>query len=76
VGIKKEDGRVSFSIEDDGKGFDLRRVVSASAAGKGFGLSIMDERVRMLGGVLDLQSEDEKGTRTTFVIPLKKKGTL
>jgi signal transduction histidine kinase len=39
---------------------------------KGLGLATMEERVRMLGGALDLWSQEGKGTRLTFDIPMEK----
>ncbi|OGP91992.1 MAG: hypothetical protein A2156_16240 [Deltaproteobacteria bacterium RBG_16_48_10] len=60
---------VSFSIEDDGKGFDLMRVISKDMTKRGLGLTTMEERVRMLGGHFALRSEEGKGTRINFRIP-------
>ena len=40
---------------------------------KGLGLTTMTERVRAMGGVLDLWSQETKGTRVAFSIPLEKK---
>ncbi len=31
----------------------------------------MDERARMLGGILKLWSEEGKGTRISFMLPIK-----
>jgi signal transduction histidine kinase len=69
VGVRKEAGVVSFSIEDDGKGFSVKDVKSQDAAERGLGLASMEERVRMLGGSLALWSEPGKGTRISFSIP-------
>jgi len=71
VVIRKEAKSVSFSIEDDGKGFDMTKVKSQDAAERGLGLASMEERVSMLGGSLTLWSEQGKGTRITFSIPAR-----
>jgi signal transduction histidine kinase len=70
VAIQCQNGSATFSLEDDGKGFDLSQVVSKSAGERGLGLMTMDERVRLLGGALDIQSQEGKGTRLSFAIPL------
>jgi signal transduction histidine kinase len=72
VAIRKDDDKVSFSIADDGKGFDVKKTFMTDTAGKGIGLTIIDERVQMLKGSLDLRSQEGKGTRITFVVPLEK----
>jgi signal transduction histidine kinase len=70
--MKKEDEKVSLIIEDDGKGFDVRQTPMKEATEKGWGLALMDERIRMLGGTLDVRSQEGKGTRLTFMIPMEK----
>jgi PAS domain S-box-containing protein len=72
VAIRQNDNRVSFSIEDDGKGFDVEEMLVRAPAKKGLGLTIIEERIRMLGGALDLWSEEGKGTRISFSIPIEK----
>jgi PAS domain S-box-containing protein len=76
VVIKNHDDRVSFSVEDDGIGFDVTRIATVDPDKRGLGLSIMDERARMLGGSLEIWSEKGKGTRISFHIPLEKGGSV
>jgi signal transduction histidine kinase len=76
VAIQCQNGSATFSLEDDGKGFDLYQVVSKSSVERGLGLMTMDERVRLLGGSLDIQSQEGKGTRLSFVIPIALTPTL
>ena len=59
-----------LSVEDDGKGFDIDRTVLRTADGKGMGLAILEERVRMLDGLLDIQSQEGYGTRVNITIPI------
>jgi len=68
--IEKKDGRVSFAVEDNGNGFDVEYVRAQASTEKGLGLAAMDERVRMLGGSLDIWSEEGTGTRITFTVPV------
>jgi signal transduction histidine kinase len=72
LAVKRNDGMISFSVEDDGKGFNVRRAMMKDAGERGLGLASMEERARMLGGSLDIWSEEGKGTRITLTIPTKK----
>jgi signal transduction histidine kinase len=71
--MKKVGSEVRFSIEDDGEGFDADRI-----SGTGFeilrttghrGLANMNERVRLLGGTMTLDSVPGKGCRIDIVFP-------
>ncbi len=57
---------VRLSIEDDGKGFDPSRL----AQGR-FGLIGMNERAKLLGGSLQVQSSPGAGTRISVTVPLE-----
>ena len=70
IAINKEGSTVSFSMEDDGVGFDARQAITGDPAEKGLGLETMKGRARMLGGVLDIWSQEGKGTRITLSIPI------
>jgi len=74
VAIRKQNGSVSFLVEDDGKGFDVEQAVGRNSTEKGLGLTAMDERARMLEGFLDIWSQEEKGTRITLTIPMDERG--
>lgn len=74
VVIKKEKDSLSFWVEDDGKGFDVKQAMMRDFTEKGLGLAAMEERVRMLGGFLDIRSEVGKGTKIGFTIPIRKEG--
>jgi len=71
---KNKDSRVHFLMEDNGKGFDVDQVKGMQSFEKGMGLAAMEERVHMLGANLDLRSEQSKGTRVSFTIPISKGG--
>jgi signal transduction histidine kinase len=72
IAIKKEEKKIIFSVEDDGKGFNLSEVMTRNSTEKGLGLATLKERVRMLGGSLNLRSKEGRGTRISFSIPLEK----
>jgi PAS domain S-box-containing protein len=67
LAIHKDTDLVSFTIADDGKGFDTAVVLSAR---KSLGLLAMEERVKILGGSFSLWSQKNQGTKVSFTIPL------
>ena len=71
--IKKDEDTISFSIEDDGKGFNVNQALRKITIERGLGLASMAERVQMLDGNFNLNSEKSKGTQVSFNIPFKKK---
>jgi signal transduction histidine kinase len=68
--IREQDGQVTVTLEDDGKGFDVNEVLNREATRRGLGLAALDERARMLGGTLKIQSRLGEGTRITCNIPV------
>jgi signal transduction histidine kinase len=70
VAIKERDATIYFSVEDDGKGFNTENGVIQDVKQKGLGLKSMDERVRMLGGSFCLWSQEGKGVKIAFSIPV------
>jgi len=69
IRIERLDDSVHCVIEDNGKGFDLEPDAAADSTEKGMGIAIMKERIRMLGGSLDLWSQPGGGTRISFLVP-------
>jgi signal transduction histidine kinase len=63
VVVQKERRKVTVTVQDDGSGFDTRSM-------RGLGLLGMDERVRRLGGQLDIGSDPGRGTRIHATLPL------
>ena len=68
--VKRENGTVSCLVVDNGVGFDLAQVLARQARDKGLGLAAMEERVRMLGGSLEIRSRKGLGTKISFSIPV------
>jgi signal transduction histidine kinase len=68
--IQRENRGASFNIVDDGRGFNMANVLGASGQKKGLGLPALEERVRILGGSLTIWSQENRGTRITFTIPV------
>ncbi len=61
------------SVSDDGMGFDPRDLVSDENFG-GLGLFSLRERAEILGGRLEIRSEEEKGTTIVLSIPTPARG--
>ena len=67
--IRKQTGCTIFRLEDNGGGFNVREAFSRDSGEKGLGLTAMRQRSRMLGGSLDIWSQEGMGTRITFAVP-------
>jgi signal transduction histidine kinase len=62
VALLKDESRLELTVEDNGQGFDLEPVLSATQPERGVGLSNMKERVQLSGGSFSVTSEGESGT--------------
>jgi two-component system sensor histidine kinase DegS len=62
-------GEISFTIEDDGVGFDTDAFFKEANVGK-FGLRGMRERVDLLNGKFLLQSKSKNGTKIIVIFPV------
>ena len=63
--VTRTDGQLCFEVSDNGKGFDPH----AAASRKSFGLVGIRERVAMMEGDFELDSEPERGTRIRVCVP-------
>jgi PAS domain S-box-containing protein len=63
-----------FSLEDNGTGFDQKKIAERNPSQAGLGLIAMQERAMMAGGFLEIQSEPGQGTIIAFAIPLRRSG--
>jgi signal transduction histidine kinase len=69
LGIQRLDGRVQFSVSDNGIGFNVNQTLASSFKERGMGLGYMEEQARMLGGALNIRSKGGKGTRINITVP-------
>jgi len=63
VVVEQESSKIVLTVEDDGRGFDTRRV-------RGLGLVGMEERVNHLGGVFHVRSRPGAGTKIAVELPI------
>jgi signal transduction histidine kinase len=68
--LERRDGAVRIIVEDDGRGFELHRVLASGDADRGLGLHGMHERAVLLGGSLTVESAPGRGTTVFASIPL------
>jgi len=65
VTLRQVDGGMLLAVRDDGVGFDPAR----RRRGKSLGLASMRERVRLVNGTLDIESEPGRGTSIIAWVP-------
>lgn len=64
VTLKADPDWISVIVADNGRGFDLQSIKA-----RGLGLLGMEERVRELGGSIEIQSSPGRGTRISISLP-------
>jgi PAS domain S-box-containing protein len=70
LALRKTDGELELSIQDNGRGFDLPEVLSVESPKRGLGLSSMRERAEQSGGSFGIESAKDKGTVLRATWPL------
>jgi signal transduction histidine kinase len=71
VGSETRIDALCFWVQDNGVGFAPDApAASAAPSGTGFGLIGLRERVRLIGGTLQIESAPGAGTRVTLTIPI------
>jgi PAS domain S-box-containing protein len=58
----KSNRKISLTIEDNGKGFEVHEVLHADSHVRGMGLQSIRERTELFGGSVQIISKREKGT--------------
>jgi PAS domain S-box-containing protein len=70
LGLRKINGAIDLTIQDNGEGFDQERLFSMESSKKGMGLSSMKERTEFLDGSFSIESTIGKGTVIRAVWPV------
>ena len=68
--LERSDGWIRFHLKDNGSGADLEKSFRDKTKPGGMGMAIMKERVRTLGGDLQIQSREERGMELQFSVPV------
>jgi PAS domain S-box-containing protein len=70
IRMEFHDDKIFLIVKDNGRGFEIpERIGDLASVGK-LGLAGMQERVRLFGGQLEIQSEPGKGTTVTVEVPI------
>jgi PAS domain S-box-containing protein len=72
VSLRAEGEILTLSVEDDGRGFDLRELPESA----GLGVAGMRERAELIGGTLEIRSRPREGTRVQLKVPLDSAGEV
>jgi len=70
INIVFNNNDLNITVEDNGRGFDLKSTDKLSSLHQG--LKIMKQRARTLGGTLNITTAQGKGTKTELIVPLRK----
>jgi PAS domain S-box-containing protein len=71
VTVECQGDEIRVTISDNGKGFNLPRQLSEFAGQGKLGLTGMAERVQLIGGELEVISDEGKGTTIVVRVPTK-----
>ena len=68
ITVQFDENKTSVAVSDNGKGFKPPKTTDDLARDGKLGLAGMQERARLLGGSLTVQSEPGKGTTVTVEV--------
>jgi signal transduction histidine kinase len=66
VTVERAGADIVLAIADDGRGFDPAEARSR----RGLGLLSLDERARLVGGHLTIDTKPQRGTELRIVVPM------
>ncbi len=70
IELSQRDGLLDLVVRDDGVGFDVLQTLERATGAGNLGLLGMKERVEILGGTLEINSQPRQGTRIRISLPL------
>ncbi|HSQ78201.1 MAG TPA: sensor histidine kinase, partial [Nitrospirota bacterium] len=71
ITIQNDDWQISIIVEDNGKGFEAAKNDLHPGRHGGFGLFSIRERLRLLGGHLEVDSTPGRGARVVVTAPIR-----
>ena len=71
ITIQNDDRQISIIVEDNGKGFETVKNELHPGRHGGFGLFSIRERLRLLGGRLEVDSTPGRGARVVVTAPIR-----
>ncbi|MDD2891209.1 MAG: sensor histidine kinase [bacterium] len=70
ISLKVENGNLVLSIIDNGNGFNFEQYLKAKKHNNQIGIISIQERVKLMNGVFNLESQIGKGTNIEIKIPI------
>ena len=70
VRLKQTSTTLEVTVQDDGRGFDLQKVLDSYDKRGSFGLLNIEERAKLIGGTSELISATGHGTTVRVTVPL------
>jgi two-component system, NarL family, sensor histidine kinase DegS len=70
VSLQFRPNELEITVQDDGRGFDIVEAMQSIVSDNKFGLTGMRERIRLVNGTLDIQSDKWAGTALTIKLPV------
>jgi len=70
LSLRKVNGAIELSVEDDGQGFDVPGATSSPDQQTGLGIYSMRERIKLSGGIFSIESLKGKGTSVRATWPI------
>ncbi|NIV31770.1 MAG: sensor histidine kinase, partial [Anaerolineae bacterium] len=67
--VEMSDSNITVTVQDDGIGFQPSTLGEPPATASKLGLLGMQERARLLGGTLVIDSAPDHGTKVTVSVP-------
>jgi signal transduction histidine kinase len=75
VSVEASENRLEATVEDDGRGFDVKRALARARRGGRLGLAGIEQRARLLGGSCTVRSRPGGPTAVTISLPRWKQGS-
>ena len=70
INVRRVDGLLQVVVSDHGVGFDPTAVPAAGEGGRGFGLFSIRERLELIGGTFEIESNPNQGSRFVLSVPV------
>jgi|GEM_PF-6010255 len=71
ISLARKDNMIEAAVQDDGTGFNDSAIRDKLFVDSGFGIFSIRERMKHIGGAINISSEPGAGTRVTLTAPLK-----
>jgi signal transduction histidine kinase len=70
IGFADGNRSISLLVRDEGRGFDVKEILSENDPLSGYGLTAMRERCEIFGGSFHIESNPGRGTKINAIFPI------